>query len=479
MSELEKTYSKAELNGAVHTAVQLAMTGKGNANDSLTQGIRYKMAQAISGGYDFSDTLHNIYLDYGYPASLSFFNFWNMYRRFGVAKRVVELAPDQTWMDDPIVESDDRTFMRDLRTLIGTDEDGVLTKNSVGLWRRVKGLDTRQRVGRYAGMFMRVRDGKTPDQKLEGTLNGLSALVDMVPLYEGQLTVQSTNDNAMDDDFGQPSMYQFVSSGAGNRNEKQGASFNIHPSRIVIAAEGSDNGGIYGIPALESIYNDLMDLRKTLGGGAEGFYKNAAQSIVFDLKDAASAASNQELLNQFNENFDEFSHNRARRSMWTPGMEANTLESNLISSDPFVQGSLLAISSGSGIPVALLTGNQTGRLAGDQDSKAYLGNIQARRTDFGSDLVTSVIDWLMKYAILPTVPYAVEWPDAQAPSQEQKLGNADKMAETNQRSFDGGGGQIYSEEEIREAGGFDAEELPEEVDTDDADERNIDITDEE
>ena len=44
-----------------------------------------------SGGYDFGDTLHNIYMDFGYPAQLEFKHFWNMYRRFGIAKNVVEL----------------------------------------------------------------------------------------------------------------------------------------------------------------------------------------------------------------------------------------------------------------------------------------------------------------------------------------------------------------------------------------------------
>jgi len=222
-----------------------------------------------------------------------------------------------------------------------------------------------------------------------------------------------------------------------------------------------------------------MDLRKTLGGGAEGFYKNAAQSIVFDLKDTASAVANRPLLDKFNENFDDFSQNRSRRAMWTPGMEAKTLDSNLISSDPFVQGSLLAISAGTDVPVSLLVGNQTGRLAGDQDSRGFLGQVQARRTDFGTEMVTSVLDWLMEVGILPSAAYGIEWPDAQAPSQEQKLGNADKMADTNKKQFESGGGQVYSDEEIREAGGYDPEEL-EETDPDDqtVDENDIDTTDE-
>lgn len=449
----KKTYTSTELNAVVHQAVESAITGLApHANATVDSGVRQRIAAAISGGYDFADTLHNIYLDFGYPLSLTFFNFWNMYRRFGIARRVVELYPDQTWLDDPIVEGGDK-FNKELEKL----NDGL------GLWRRLKGLDTRQRVGRYAGMFMRVRDNLSPDKPIESKLPGLEALVDMVPMYESQLQVSTTQDDPTKDDFGMPTMYQFNAGAEGTRNEKAGAAFQIHPSRIVIASEDSDNSGIYGIPVLESIYNSLMDLRKIIGGGGEGFYKNAAQSIVFDLKDAASAKNNATLLNKFNEQYDEFSQNRSRRAIWTPGMEAKTLDSKLVNPKEFANNSLMDIAAGSNIPAALLIGNQTGRLAGDQDTKGFLSQVQARRTDFGTDTVTSVVDWLIKWGILPAAKYDVEWPDAMAPSAEEKLGNAEKMATINKLQFESGGSVAFRGEEIRESAGFEPEELPDEL----------------
>lgn len=452
-----KKYNQSELNAAVHQAVESAVTGlspRGNA--AVDTGMRQRIASAISGGYDFADTLHSIYLDYGYPLDLSFFNFWNMYRRFGVARRVVELYPDQTWADDPIIEGDAR-FLRDLSAL----------NERKGLWRRLKGLDTRQRVGRYAGLFMRVRDGLSPDKPLESRLSGIESLVDMVPLYESQLSVSSTQDDELADDFGMPTMYQFTSGSAGGRNEKAGASFQIHPSRVIIASEDSDNSGIYGIPVLESIYNSLMDLRKVLGGGAEGFYKNAAQTIVFDLKDPASAKTNKTLLDKFNEQYDEFSQNRSRRAMWTPGMESNVLSSNLISPKDFAESIVFDIAAGSGYPSSELFGNQTGRLAGDQDRKGFLSQVQARRTDFGTDVVKSALDWLIKWGILPASAYTVEWPDAMAPSAEEKLSNAEKMALINKTQFEAGGNVPFTGDELRESAGFEVEDMPSELPSED------------
>lgn len=449
MAKSKKAKFQREVNRAVEDVLSRMEMQTNAASDSS---IRMRLAAAVSGGYDFADTLHNIYLDYGYPVSLTFFNYWNMYRRFGVARRAVELYPDQTWLDDPIVKGDQR-FNRDLETL----------DDALGLWRRLKGLDTRQRLGRYAGLFMRVRDNKAPDKPIEGQLSGLESIVDMIPLYESQLEVATTQDDPTADDFGMPTMYQYNGGASGSRNEKASGSFKIHPDRIIIASEDSDNSGIYGIPCLESVYNSLMDLRKVLGGGAEGFYKNAAQSIVFDVKDGASAKSNATLLEKFNEQYDEFSQNRARRAFWTPGLDPKTLDSNLIGPKEFFDSILADIAAGVNTPTALLIGNQTGRLAGDQDTEGFLSQVQGRRVDFGTDLVRKTIDWLIKRGILPSSDYDVEWPDAMAPSADKKLANAKTMSEVNKTQYESGGDVTFTGDEIREQAGYDPEEMPEEI----------------
>jgi len=416
---------------------------KANVGD----GIRDRFQAFKSGGYDFADNLHDIYLDYGYPAELDFFNFWNMYRRLGIAKNIVETYPELGWMDSPLVLNNDEPI-----------SDIEILNDNFGLWTRLKGLDTRQRVGRYAGLFMRVRDGLTPDKPI-GNLNGLNSLVDMIPLYESQLEVVSTQNDIMADDYGYPTMYQFNGTEEGNRNENALSTFNIHPSRLIMASEGSDNGSIYGVSCLEAVYNSLMDLRKVIGGGAEGFYKNAAQSIVYSLKDGASAAVNEDILEKFNENADDFLRNRARRSQWIPGMDAKVLDSNLANPKDFFMNALHDVSSGVKIPATILMGQQLGRLASDQDSKALLSRVQSRRVHFQTEIVTKTINWLMDNSIVTPTPFNVEWPDALAASTEEKLENGNKMAEINQKLFLSGNDPAFDGEEVREISGFDPREL--------------------
>lgn len=438
----EHVFTEAQVNKLVDKAISQVT----QANAVSDQGIRQRIRSIISGGYDFADTLHNIYLDFGYPCSLEFSNYWNMYRRFGIAKNVVELVPDAGWMSSPEVDGGEQ-FNREFDLIV----------DRLDLWNRMKGLDTRQRVGRYAGMFMRVKDGNKPDQPVEGSLSGVGSLVEMIPLYESQLEVITTDQDPMSKDFGQPTMYQFTGGVVGTRNEEAVNTFNIHPSRVVIAAEGADNGFIYGISVLEAIYNSLMDLRKIAGAGGEGFYKNAAQSIVFNLKDAASATTNKALLDKFTENYDEFAQNRARRAMWTPGMEATTLDSSLANPKEFFMNSLNDVAAGSKIPATILIGQQTGRLASNEDSRQFLAMVQSRRMNFMTQMLRDVIDWMIRFGVLPSSSYTVEWDDLLARSDEEKLNNAEKMAKINRDQFGSGGGEVFNEDEIREAAGFEAE----------------------
>ena len=432
------------------------------------QAIRSRLANAISGGYDNGDTLHNVYLDYGYPEVLKFSHFWNMYRRFGVAKNVIELPVDTTWSSNPTIESGGE-LDREIEDL----------QKRLKIWHRVKGLDVRQRVGRYAGMFMRVRDGKEPSEPIEGTLNGVGSLVQMVPIYEGQLKVLTTEKNPLNDNYGLPTMYQFSSAASGDRNENSAESFNIHPDRIIIAAEGADNGDILGIPALEAVFNSLMDLRKIIGGGGEGYYKNASQSVVFKLTDATTAKDNASLLAKFNDSADDFMRNRARRSLWTPGMDAQTLSSDLANPKEFAMNAINDIAAGSKIPATIIIGQQTGRLASQEDSRAFLSTQNARRENFANEMISSILDWLMKYGVIKTAKYEIEWDDLLAMSDDEKLSNAERMGKINHAQYTSGGDIPFTGDEIREAAGHDPELIEDEggegIDDEDEDTGNEEI----
>jgi hypothetical protein len=230
---------------------------------------------------------------------------------------------------------------------------------------------------------------------------------------------------------------------------------------LIIASEGADDGSIYGIPELEAPYNSLMDLRKIMGAGGEGFYKNAAKDVIFNLQDGAGATQNKALLDAFNEEYDDWASNRSRRSLWTPGMEAKTLDANLANPKEFFFNSLYDVAAATKTAATIIIGQQTGRMASEEDSKSHLSSMKSRQENFLTELVEKSIDWMIKWGVLPSSEYEIEWDDLLAISDEQKLVGVDKMADINQKQFLSGGGPVFEDTEMREAAGFDPDELPE------------------
>ena len=308
---------------------------------------------------------------------------------------------------------------------------------------------------------MRVRDGQTPDKAIAGKLGGLGSIVEIMPLYESQLKVLTTDTNPASEAFGMPNMYQFNGMVEGNRNENAAASFSIHPSRLVIASEGADDGGIYGISSLEAPFNSLMDLRKIMGAGGEGFYKNAAKDIIFSSDPQNSHNLSPEIIENFNESYDGWQINRMRKSFMALGLEANTLDSNLADPKEFFFNCLYDVSAAVKIPATIIIGQQTGRLASDQDSSQYLVMQQSRRKNFLTDLLENMFEWFITFGILPSAKVEIEWDDLLASSDDQKLENADKMASINEKQFKSGQGAVFTPETILEAAGFEGEVMPE------------------
>lgn len=434
-SEVEEIYLKVnELADSIR---------EHNLELNMLNDLRGTFASGISGGYDGADTLHNIYYDYGYPAQLGFGNFWNMYRRFGIATAIIEKPVDTCFLTDPEIEASDKIV----------NEIELLDKQ-VKLWDRVKGADKRQRVGRYAGLFMQVRDNKNPSEPLEGKLSGVNSLARIIPIYEGQLSVETTEQSIMSENYGNPTLYQYQPGNVGNRNEKNQNSFAIHPSRLIIFSEGADDGSIYGIPALEAPYNSLLDCRKIIGGGGEGFYRNAAQNLVFKTNQGARTFNSQTQLDEFNKEAEEFTRKRMRKNLYAPNMDVVSVDSSLMSPKEFFMTALNDVAASCGIPATILIGQQTGRLASDEDSRHFLAMMQSRRENYLTEAISNVINWLMEYGIVASGEYEITWDDLLATSDDEKLSNADKMAGVNQKQFSSGQPAVFAVEEIREAAGM-------------------------
>lgn len=409
----------------------------------------------ISGGYHFADCLHNIYANFGYPQQLQFFNFWNMYRRNGTAKAIVNLPPSITWLDPPEIEASDK-FLKDIAFLV---EDKKL-------WSRLKGLDKRQRVGRYAGLFIEIKDGKELDQPVD-SVAGVKSIVSLKPIYESQLTVATT------DDDGNPTMYNYNSSAIGNRDDRSARSATLHPDRVVISAEGADDGSIYGIPELEGCFNSLMDLVKIGGASGEGYYQNTRQAPVITAGEKAKLPTGEDAIKEWENELTEYL-NDWRKFLVMEGMELQFPDISLADPEQHRQTAVNDCSASSGIPNNMLNGSQTGVLAGNKDYTFFLMGMNSRRTEYGTDTVKDVLNRLISYGALPKEKFKVTWTDLLTLSDMELATLAKTQSEANRNQFLAGQPAIFPVEHIQEAVGVDVEplEMPSEIDDKDVEDEN-------
>lgn len=401
----------------------------------------------ISGGYHFADCLHNIYSNFGYPQQLQFYNFWNMYRRNGTAKAIINTPPNITWMDDPIIEASD-SFLNDLNILI----------EEKSLWGRLKGLDKRQRVGRYAGLFIEIKDGKTTDLPVD-TVAGIGSIVSFKPIYESQLEV------ATEDDDGHPTMYNYNSGAIGNRNDRSSQAKSIHPDRIVISAEGADDGSIYGIPELEACFNSLMDLVKIGGASGEGYYQNTRQAPVIQAGADSKLPTSKAAMDEWEKELTEYL-NDWRKYWVSEGMELKFPDISLADPKEHRQTAYNDCSASSGIPNTMLNGSQTGVLAGNKDYTFFLMGQNSRRNEHGTCMVRDTIDRLISYGALKKEKYTVTWTDLLSMSELELAEIANKKADTNVKQFQAAQPPVYAVEVIQEGAGIEIEllEMPTEED---------------
>lgn len=434
--------------------------------NAMMNNVMNGLRSGLTGGYHSADTKHQrAWQDYGYPEQISFERHWNMYRRNGIAKRGIQAPVDECWRDDPIlVDGEDpdeaeevgngnTKFIRDIEWL----------NKNLQLFKRLKAADLRQRVGRYGGLIFQVR-GESSEADWVKPLGRIrrTQLVRAIPAYEGQLEVGEHETNPTSERYGMPITYNYNEANVGGRSEQATRSVVIHWTRVVTLAEDADDGSIYGIPANEAGFNDLLNLEKIIGASAEGAWKNAAQKLIF--KDNLGADGGElgpdevdaqdEAIAAFSENLD--------KQLVIGGMDVQNMQSSLQSpKDPF-DIALSSYSASVNQPHKILIGAQTGRLASDEDGNAWLRYCQSRCENWCSDAVRAVIDWLLEHGVI-TPPasggYSVHWGDLLAPSDADKLDIVDKMATINQKLI--AMGEVpFSVDEMRLMAGYETRDLP-------------------
>nr|WP_277420986.1 anti-CBASS Acb1 family protein [Escherichia coli] len=429
----------------------------------------YLNAIGIGGGNTKRPTL---YQEFGYPRTITFNDLYNMYRRNAAGFAVVHRLLEGCWQDYPVIVDGDEAQEAEETNFW----EKKVTKFIKKLWPKVKDADRRNMVGRYSALLLQVKDNRNWGQEVDTALVkrlGESALVKLIPVWEPQLTVAEWDNDRQSETFGQPKMFNFNEQPVGDEpfvGPMRGEP--VHPSRVILFCEGSEDDNVLsGIPLLEAGFNKVLDIEKISGGGAEGFLKNASRQMVAEFdKETDIATLNQQAKDSgykdLGEAFEDKFKRMNRGTDAAAVMQAGRL--NVLSVTPGDPGPTWEVTANElaasvQIPFTILFGQQTGRLASDEDKTDWAIRRNTRRNGFLTDRITALLErfWTLGIIDPPTKgEVTISWSDLLAPGEKEKIENASKLADIVQKTTGFYGGEPpVTANELREVVGLDP--LPE------------------
>lgn len=392
---------------------------------------------------------HNHYKDFGWPEHLTFNEFYRMYRRNSIAQAAIEKTIAKTWETFPALwESEKPADSK-------AEKDVAEHFNERGIWRALMTADKRSMIGAYGAAILVIADGKQMSEPVERGSLGIDALVEVIPVWEVQLTAGPLITDPKSADYGKPTNYSFTE--AALTKSGQGRAVTVHPDRIII---WSEDGSLNGESSLESGYNDLLDMEKVKGAGGEGFWKTSRGAPIIEApeglkkSDIAKSLGTTEanLIDKVNEQLDNF-QSGFDKGLMLGGMTAKPMTINLPNPDPFFNIPLQCFAASFNMPIRILVGNQTGERASTEDAREWAKVNMGRRVNLVLPALREIVKRLKEFGILSDANWQIGWDDLTDATAAERMDRASKMSEINSRTFSGDEPAFFPDE-IREAAGY-------------------------
>lgn len=396
---------------------------------------------------------------YGYKETPTFDDYRRAYDRGGAGHGAVHRLLDKCWQELPRIKKKASDAETPWEKSV-TDKIEAITG-----FQKLRELDRRNMVGHYAGLIYRVADGLALDQPMVRA----SELVDIIPLFEDQIRVTSWHsDKTQPDTYGKPAMFQYRQRSPSSKGDTQAKPedwADVHPSRVQMFAEGAVGDDFFeGVPLLKAGFNALVDIEKLSGGGAESALKNSSRTLVikFD-KDASpevitknpdGTESNKSVSDVIEEKTRKLNRNQDS-SIGFQGADVTALNTTVsdLSSQFDIATNLFAASVQ--LPVTVLFGAQTGRLASDQDQKDYLARCKSRQVNELTPMLTQFVARMQAAGIFEPGEFEIEWPSLDAPSDDAKVSILDKLTSAMQKAAAAGLTEpLFDANELRKIAGF-------------------------
>lgn len=422
--------------------------------------IRRAREALYSGTFALDGKRPTAWAQYGWPTELTFDQLRTAYERGGPGHGAVHKILDKCWQELPRIkqpEADEETpWEKKLNKLL----------HSLKGWQKLRDFDRRNMVGRFAGLIYRVAD----NLKLSEPMVRASRLVDLVPVYEDQIKVTRWNEDPNAENFGTPAMFQYRTRPlrTEDRQAQPDTWIDVHPSRVQILAEGSVGDMFDGVPMLKAGFNALVDIEKISGGSAESYLKNSARTIVFKFdansspqaitQNADGTPSGKSVADVLEEKSDALNKN-IDASIALQGGEAMTLQTQQSDPESAFQLAANLFAASVRIPFTILFGQQTGRLASDEDKADFIGRCKSRQENDLTPMLEEFVRRMQAAGLIEQSEFEIEWPPLDAPGDDQKFAQLGKLTAAMQQAHASGLAEpLFDANELRAVADFEPRE---------------------
>lgn len=275
---------------------------------------------------------------------------------------------------------------------------------------------------------------------------GPRKLIFLRPYPEHQVQVVQYEADIRNPRFGQPVMYLIVLNDPRQPHTGVGlplASVRVHWTRVIHVADNLTSSEVFGVPRMRPVLNEILDIKKVKGAGAEGYWKSCFTGISLETHPqlGGDVTVDRQGLKDMVESYDQ----GLQRWISLMGMTAKTLAPTVVDPTPHIDKALEAICIKLGCPLRVFKGAERGELASSQDDEDWNQRVKGRRLFFCTPkIIVPFVNRLIAIGVLP-VPkdgYNVQWPESEALGKKDKAAIALQLTQAITAFASGGGENV-------------------------------------
>lgn len=388
----------------------------------------------------------------GYPKEISEEQYKRMYLRNGVAQRVVDIWPDECWIENPsILENDEEDLTEFEEAIIELDK-------SLSLFSYLHRIDKLSGIMGYGVILLGLDDGKKLDEPVDGVnedgsfKEGLAYDLKYLRVFDQSLAqIASFVTEETNPRYGDPEYYNLTFESlmnVGQSNANTSSSKKVHWSRVVHFCDNRMSSEIQGLSRMQPVWNNLHNIDKIIGASGEGYWRGGFPGISLETLPGFEDIDRTAVRDEMEKYMNSF-----QRYIANVGLTAKTLQSNITDPKPHLEAQLQVISITTKIPLRILIGSEQAKLASTQDSNNLGKRIMTRREQYLTPFVVNpFVDRLIHLGILPPPEetsdvtgrpvYDTKWPDVATPSELEKAEVASKWVEAIAKYIQSGADQL-------------------------------------